>query len=83
MAEQQVADQFIFWNENLGLSLKEIQGILAEIKYDIPTLEDALNGMQIELEKVQTYQQNPKTNVTYNYKDALPNIAWALRLEEK
>jgi len=84
MAEQQVVDQFKFWNENLTESIhQEVQNALKLDPLNLPTLQDAYNGMHIDLEKVQLYQPNPKTKVMYSYKDALPNIARALRLEQK
>ena len=81
MADQQVADQLEFWDENLAISIKEVQIALKEGPVNLSLLEEAFGGMQIDLGKVQLYQVNPKVKVAYDYKKALPNIASALRLE--
>lgn len=84
MAEaQQVADQFNFWNDSLATSIKEASKVLEKPDYDITELQEALEGIQIDLDHVLKYQTNGKSKVAYDYSLALPNVSRALRLQTK
>lgn len=83
MADQQIAEQFIFWKDNLASSVIEVTDILKGQPMDVDARTDAFSGLQIDLQKLQTFQPGDKRKVSYEYKDALPVIACALHLESK
>ncbi|XKL61199.1 hypothetical protein PGB90_008256 [Kerria lacca] len=79
----QVAEQFDFWLNNLTSSIQEVSNLLITLPINRDTLKDAVSGLEIDLDKVQSYQTNNKKKTTYQFNTALPNIASALRLQAK
>ena len=78
MAEK-YAEQFLFWNTQIGTSITELRSQLAANPRNVAQLADAVEGLQIDLETLQEFQPGVR-KVCYDYAEALPNIAKAIRL---
>ena len=77
---QQMVDQFTFWNNSLASSIQETMRILETTDYNILDLQEALEGLNIDLDHVLKYQTHSRSKVAYDYSLALPNVSRALRL---
>jgi len=58
---QQMMDQFTFWNNSLASSIQETTRILKTTDYNISDLQEALKGLNIDLDHVLKYQTHGRT----------------------
>jgi hypothetical protein len=77
-----VAEEFAMWNKSLLTSASSIRELLTmgAAPVDKEKLQDLFDEMKVDLQQIERLRPTSNKKVTYEFSEALPNIAMALRL---